>query len=176
MSPCTRTAISWWPAGWVCGPQPTDGSGLADAGTVRDLLEDLGPTDWFSVTTGAGACIAPDVGAAMIESKDAAEKYLATLNTAGRRHPVTGVLVAVTADDAGSIRSTYTDDAAAAADQPVRTKLLQTLDSQVSRHPYSQLLTATLTTNGSKLDYDVSARPSTLISMVENRDLPWAFC
>lgn len=56
-------------------------------------------------------------------------------------------------DHAGQIRVGYADVAAATADLPVRTGILQTVDSPVSRRPYSQLFTAEIAAAGSTLRY-----------------------
>lgn len=165
----------------VAGPEgswnpPAPASSLAQDPTVSALTVDLGAVDWVAVTTGGRACVPVDLASQMM-NPGAAQKYVATLDAAGERKPVTSSVVAVTGDDTGQIRTGYTDAAAAAADLPVRTKILQTVRSLAVNQPYSQLFTATIKADGPTLRYDLSMqRPSILIRALQQHDAPWAFC
>ncbi|WP_353650119.1 hypothetical protein ABLG96_03965 [Nakamurella sp. A5-74] len=166
----------------VSGPQdswamPAPGASLAGVAGVADLVADLPPADYVAIDSGPRACTDPAQALGGRGTPQAVQQFLGALDAAGDRQAVSGAVVAVTGDEAGQIRVGYADAAAATADLPVRTAILQTVDSPVSRQPYTQLFTARSTIVGSTLRYAVTEeRPSILIRTRQQRDTPWAFC
>lgn len=164
----------------VSGPEgswtpPTADSSLASAAGVQALIDGLPATDTFTLRTGAPTCIDPGADVSRLPPA-AAKQYLAQLDAFGTRQKLTGTLVAVTGDTTGEIRAQYADGATAAADLPVREKLLHAM-SLVTRTSYDTLFTATVTASGPMLKYAVTERrPAALIRAVQQNDTPWAFC
>ena len=166
----------------VAGPEgswsvPAADASLAAAAGVSTLVADLPPADHVAVDTGSRACVDP-VGALGVKLTPAAvQRFLGALDAAGDRQPVIGTLVAVTGDDVGQIRVGYADQAAATADLPVRTKILESVESPFTQRPYSELFTVESSVVGTTLRYAVSMeRPAILLRTRQMRDTPWAFC
>ncbi|MEJ7651566.1 MAG: hypothetical protein WKF57_21360 [Nakamurella sp.] len=156
---------------------PTAGGSLGAVEGVPALLAGLPAADWVAVDTGAAACTDPLAGLILRATPEIARRYLATLDAAGERQRVTGVVVALTADDTAQIRTGYADEATAAADLPVRTKILQTGSSAKDNRPYTDVYTAQIAADEATLHYDIHAeRAATLIQRRFERDTPWAFC
>lgn len=166
----------------VAGPQgswtmPAAGASLASVPGVPDLVADLPSAGYVAIDTGAFACVDPVRPLGGSGTPDTVKEYLAGLDAAGTRQAVTGTLVAVTADDEGQVRAGYADEATAAADLPVRTKILQTVNSAVTNRPYRLLYTAQISAVGPTLRYAMSMkRPAILIQSRAQADEPWAFC
>ena len=163
----------------IAGPAtfrlPAAGSSLADKPEMISLIAGVGQVDYASMATGDKAC---ERAQEILGPRATPEVIDRITSQRGDLRPITARLEVATDDRAGTVVTRYQDDATAAADLSARTKLMQSGSSVVSQSPYSDYFGAAVNQSGNSLRYSLDFKDGSrvMLSMVNQRDQPWAFC
>ena len=163
----------------IAGPEttpPATGDDLGAAPAVQTLVADLATPDSATIAIGVTACQDPTVLAGTQLSAEQLKSFRARYHL-DELQPITGAMAAVTDDQHGTVVTSYSDEAKANSDLPLRKDLL-TEDSLATKSPYTDLFTGTATANGSDIRYQLTFKNSSAVlpQLVQRRDGPWAFC
>jgi hypothetical protein len=153
---------------------------LADNPTLVRLLTGVTKPEFAWITLGGDACLSLAAVLGPRASPAQVSKAISGLQDALEgTHPLDAA-AAVTIDDRTAIVTTdFADPAAAAADAKIRPAMLTGGDSMITQRPYSELFTVQHTeVQGRVLRYDLTMtrRPADLPNMIQQRDMPWAYC
>lgn len=145
-------------------PYQVPSSSMRDRSVVQTVTADAGRPEILEVAVGRQACSPP------------AEDPPTSGEDPARLHRMAGWAMALPEVGRATVTAAYASPRQATADRAGRTQLLEngrTHDSVA----YSELFTASVTSDGTTLTYDLTSRGGPVfVAMVSQQDAPWSRC